>query len=135
LVYLWLSDLVVALHLAYAAFVLFGFFAILLGSVFHWSWVRNGSFRTVHLLCIGLVALEALWGVTCPLTELENYFLNEGGKAGHERSFIGRLMDTVLFYDVPEQVFTACYTILALVAFLAYLRPHTAPKRKSAFRC
>jgi hypothetical protein len=65
--YRLLADTVVAVHLTYVAFVVVGMAAILVGIVLRWSWVRNFWFRTVHLLMIGIVAVESLCGVRCPL--------------------------------------------------------------------
>jgi polyferredoxin len=90
LAYLWLADVVVAVHAAYAAFVLGGFVAILLGWIVPWAWIRNFTFRICHLFCTALVAVEAFCGVTCPLTALENLLLQKGGRPVDQRSFIGR---------------------------------------------
>jgi polyferredoxin len=120
LIYLWLADVVVAIHAAYAGFVLFGFLAILLGLFFHWAWIRNLKFRTCHLLCTALVAVEAFWGVTCPLTSLENLLLQQGGRAVDQRSFIGRWMNKLLFYEAPEEIFTLLYASLALLTLAFY---------------
>lgn len=121
MIYLWLADLVVAVHLAYAAFVLFGFLAILLGLLRDWRWIRNLKFRLAHLLCTGLVGVEAIMGATCPLTELENHLLREAGQAGYERSFMGRLMNELLFYDAPERVFTVTYILLMALTILTFI--------------
>jgi hypothetical protein len=43
-----LADAVVVLHFAYAAFVVGGFAAILLGRLLGWGWIRNLPFRIVH---------------------------------------------------------------------------------------
>jgi hypothetical protein len=119
--YLWLADAVVAVHLTYASFVLFGFVAILVGLLRSWNWTRGLRFRIVHLVCTVLVGIEALWGVTCPLTTLENSLLAKGGRAGYERSFIGELMNEVLFYDAPEEVFTVLYVLLSALTVLTFI--------------
>ncbi|MSO23551.1 MAG: DUF2784 family protein [Acidobacteria bacterium] len=116
LIYAWLSDLVVAVHLAYAGFVLFGFLAILLGPFFPRAWIRNLTFRTCHLIGTVLVAVEALWGVTCPRTALENLLLEQAGRTGHERSFIGRRMNELFSYEAPEEIFMPLYVSLAILA-------------------
>jgi cytochrome c biogenesis protein CcdA len=67
-----LADLIVVFHTAYVSFVVFGLAAILIGAVFHWGWVRNFWFRAIHLTTIGIVVIEALAGITCPLTDWEN---------------------------------------------------------------
>ncbi len=65
-----LADLIVVFHAAYVSFVVFGLVAILIGAALRWEWVRNFWFRASHLTMIGIVVLEALFGITCPLTAL-----------------------------------------------------------------
>jgi len=71
-IYDTLADLVVTIHAAYIGFVVLGFTAIVLGSAMGWRWARNLYFRVAHLAAILLVCLEALIGVSCLLTTLEN---------------------------------------------------------------
>jgi Protein of Unknown function (DUF2784) len=122
LIDLWLADLVVLVHLAYAGFVLFGFLAILVGPARRWAWTRNLRFRVIHLFCTVLVGVESVLGATCPLTTLENDLLQRGGKAGYERSFVGKLMNEVLFYDASERVFTVAYVALSLCTLLSFVQ-------------
>ncbi len=122
----------VIIHLAYATFVLVGFILILAGALFRWRWIRNPVFRWVHLVCIALVAVEAVVGLICPLTLLENWLLVGSGQAGYERTFIGQLIYDLLYYDFPAWVFTVAYVSLAaLTALILVLIP---PKRRSAAR-
>ncbi len=113
-----LSDLVVAVHLGYAAFVLVGFILILTGALLNWRWIRNRVFRWVHLGCIGLVAVEAVVGQICPLTLLENWLLVAAGQGGYGRSFFGRLFYELLYYDIAPWIFTGAYVGLALLTAL-----------------
>ena len=125
-----LSDLVVVFHLAYASFVLVGFILILAGALFRWHWIRNRVFRWVHLGCIGVVAVESVAGLICPLTLLENWLLVGSGQAGYERTFIGQLIYDLLYYDFPAGVFTVAYVSLAaLTALTLVLIP---PIRRTA---
>jgi len=125
-----LSDLVVVFHLAYASFVVVGFVLILVGALLKWRWIRNRVFRWVHLGCIALVAVEAVVGLICPLTLLENWLLVGSGQAGYERTFIGQLIYDLLYYDFPTWVFTVTYVSLAaLTALTLVLIP---PMRRSA---
>jgi len=121
MVYNLLADLIVLVHLAYAGFVVVGFLLILIGQLWGWSWTRHQGFRIVHLSFIGFVALEALLGVDCPLTVLENRLLIAAGQESYQRSFIGHLADRLLFYNAPEWVFSAIYCVLFLLSVLAYL--------------
>lgn len=127
-----LSDLVVFVHLCYATFVAVGFLLILIGAALGWRWIRNRTFRWVHLGCITLVAVEAVVGQICPLTLLENWLLVGSGQAGYERTFIGQLLYNLLYYDFPAWVFTAAYVSLAaLTALTLVLIP---PARRPAAR-
>jgi hypothetical protein len=122
---LLLADVVLLLHVGYAAFVIGGLLVVPLGGWLGWRWVRARRFRLAHVLCTAVVAVEALIGVMCPLTWFEHALLTASGAAGYERSFIGHLLYRLLYYDGPAWVFTATYTVLALtvVVFYRYLPP------------
>lgn len=115
------ADLVVIFHLIFAGFVIFGFFALVVGSIFGWAWTYRKRFRIGQLLCVVFVASEALFGVTCPLTALENQLLRAAGRSGYDRSFAGQLANQLLFYDAPEWVFSLIYVTLAFFSLLAFL--------------
>jgi hypothetical protein len=115
-----LADGVLFLHVGYAAFVIGGLLAVLLGAWLGWRWIRARSFRIVHLLCTAIVAVEALIGVMCPLTWVEHALLVASGTAGYERSFIGQLLYWLLYYDAPLWVFSVAYTVLALTVIACY---------------
>jgi hypothetical protein len=90
--------------------------------------VRNPWFRYLHLGAIAFVALEAIIGMTCPLTEWEDA-LRGGARA---ESFVGRWVRYFLFYRAPEWVFTALY-VAWTAATLVTLRlvPPRARRRGS----
>jgi Protein of Unknown function (DUF2784) len=85
-----------------------------------WRWVRARHFRLAHVLCTATVAVEALIGVICPLTWLEDVLLRASGAAGYERSFIGHLLYRLLYYDAPAWMFTVVYALLALTVVMLY---------------
>ena len=66
-----LADFIVFVHLAYVAFALVGLLLTLLGLALRWQWVRNLRFRVIHLVMVEVVALEGLFNIRCPLTDLE----------------------------------------------------------------
>jgi hypothetical protein len=69
-----MADLVLSLHLCYVGFVLIGQALIVIGACRGWKWVRNPWFRCAHVLAIGIVVVESLLGITCPLSTWEmNY--------------------------------------------------------------
>jgi Protein of Unknown function (DUF2784) len=123
-----MADIVVALHAAYVAIVVFGFVAILIGYAAHWSWVRNFYFRIVHLAMITVVCAEALGGISCPLTRLENALRLKGGESGYTRDFIGYWLDWLIFYNAPSWVFMAVYLLFGmLVLSTLWLVPVRCP--------
>lgn len=131
---LWLADGVVLLHAAYVGFVIFGLLAILLGVTLHWRWVRNFWFRLAHFAAILIVALEALLGVVCPLTDLENYLRSRGGAGSESGSFIGRWLHE-LIVEVSETQLTVAYVAFGAVVLLVFvLAPPRWPGSQSVSR-
>ncbi len=114
----FLTDLEVAFHLAYVGFVAVGFILILVGAALKWAWILKRWFRYLHLGAIALVAAEALVGLICPLTLLENWLLISSGQPGKERTFIGQLLYHLLYYDFPLWIFSVAYLALTILAIL-----------------
>jgi hypothetical protein len=123
-----LADIVALVHLGYVVFVMLGFALIVAGIICGWMWIRNPWFRILHLAAIIAVVMEAIVGVNCPLTLLE-FELRYPTEPFQERvSFIGTLIDTVLFYDAPSWVFTAVYCGFAVAVLITFIM--APPKRK-----
>ena len=110
-----IADAVLVVHALFVLFVVGGFVLILLGAG-RWGWVRNRSFRILHLAAIGFVTAEALLGITCPLTLWEDVL--RGGSPG--TSFVARWVARLLYYDFPEWVFAAAYFAFALAVLWAW---------------
>ncbi|HET6328066.1 MAG TPA: DUF2784 domain-containing protein [Planctomycetaceae bacterium] len=124
------ADAVVVLHATYVGFVIFGELAILLGIVLRWGWIRNRTFRLLHLLAILVVVLEAWCGLTCPLTTWENWLREQAGQTVEEGDFIGRWVHHALFYRADPEVFAIIYSAFgALVVFSLIVAP---PRWRSA---
>ncbi len=113
--YGFLADVIVAAHLVYVSFVVFGQLAIFAGVIFKWSWIRNPWFRFLHLAMISIVALEAILDITCPLTTWEDSLRRLAHQPVEEGTFIGRLLHNLMFFDGPAWVFTTCYIGFALL--------------------
>ncbi|MBI2316126.1 MAG: DUF2784 domain-containing protein [Betaproteobacteria bacterium] len=120
-----LADTILAVHFLFVLFVVCGFALILAGAALAWNWIRNRAFRLAHLAAIGLVAAESLAGIACPLTVWEDALRRAGGP---ERSFIGRWLSRLLYYDSPEWVFTLAYALFAVAVALAW---HFVPPRRA----
>jgi Protein of Unknown function (DUF2784) len=111
------ADLLLALHFLVVAFIVGGLLLTWIGAALGWRWVRNPWFRYLHLAAIAFVALEAIVGMTCPLTGWEDA-LRGGARA---ESFVGRWLRYFLYYRAPEWVFAWLYAGWA-VATLVTLR-------------
>jgi hypothetical protein len=131
--YGFLADAVVVLHAAYVCFIVFGLLAILLGVFIGWRWVRSFWFRTVHLVMIAIVALEAAFGVRCPLTVLENHWREAAGEMTETGSFMGRLAHNLIFIDAPPWIFPVLHISFGAIVLATFiLAPPQWPWRKLA---
>lgn len=127
--YLILADLVLFMHVLVVIFVVFGLLLTLIGWGKGWQWVRDWRFRTVHLLCVMVVAIQAWAGIICPLTSLEMWLRKQGQGDLYERSFISHWMKTLLYYDLPAWVFIAAYTVFGLLVIVIWIL--LRPKRRA----
>src|SRR6202162_4071614 len=106
----WLADAVLVVHVLFVLCVVGGF-ALILAGAGRWSWIRNRAFRISHVAAIVFVAAEALLGITCPLTSWEDVLRATGRE---ERSFIGRWLAWLLYYNLSEWVLAIAYFAVAL---------------------
>jgi polyferredoxin len=111
-----LADIVLIAHFLFVAFVVGGLVLIWAGATLGWAWVRNFRFRVAHLAAIAFVAGEAIAGIWCPLTVWEDALRGAHG----EKSFVARWVHRVMFYDLPEWVFTTAYVLFALVVVASW---------------
>jgi hypothetical protein len=158
--YAFLADVLVVIHTAFCGFVLFGQVLITLvwlsrlfqaaasvdeapgyrlpvfGWVSRWGWVRNPWFRTIHLLCILTVAVEAYYQYQCPLTTWEEELRVMAGQKDvfEEGSFTGRLLNEILFSrdydpDLIHKIHMAfgAFVFFTFLCFPPRFRPKKAP--------
>ena len=130
--YLLAADVMLALHVLFVAFVVVSLVLILAGKLLGWSWVRNRRFRIAHLVAIGIVVLQAWFGMICPLTTVEMALRARAGDATYAGSFIAHWLDSLLYYQAPAWVFAVCYTAFGalVVASWFWVRP-VKPKERS----
>jgi glycopeptide antibiotics resistance protein len=100
-----LADLVLITHFAIAAFLALGMLLIPLGAYWHWAWVRSRRLRQIHMGLMVLIAIEALFHITCPLTTLEAYLR----KSTAPESFWAEQLGKILYWDLPLEFFTILY--------------------------
>jgi hypothetical protein len=100
-----LADLVLITHFAIAAFLALGMLLIPLGAYWHWAWVRSRRLRQIHMGLMILIAIEALFHITCPLTTLEAYLR----KSTAPESFWADQLGKILYWELPLEFFTILY--------------------------
>lgn len=121
------ADVILFIHVLFVVFVIFSLVFIIIGKFLSWAWVRNPWFRLAHFLAISVVVLQSWLGMACPLTDWEKAFRIKAGDSVYSGSFISHWLDTLLFYQAPEWVFTACYTAFGLLVAFSWfwVRPRS----------
>ena len=84
-----LATLTLLVHLAFIFFCVGGGLVCLYD--FKWSYI--------HLPAVGWGAATEFFGIVCPLTDLENFFLRRAGAAAYEDDFIGRYLLAAIYPD------------------------------------
>ena len=115
---LLLADFILVVHFAFVLFVVGSLPLIWIGAVAGWRWIRNFRYRVAHLAAILFVSAETAAGIWCPLTLWEDALRG----TAQDKSFIARLVHSVLFYDLPVWVFTATYFAFAILVALTWWR-------------
>ena len=107
------------------AFNVLGLVAIPAGAALGWSWVRIRGWRALHVLSWVVVAIQAVAGRACFLTDWQDGLTGGGA---HD-PLIMRWVNSVIYWDLPMWAFTALY--LALFAAVIGLW-FAVPPRRSA---
>ncbi len=119
--YGFLADAILVVHTGFVLFVVVGFVLTVAGLAAGWSWVRNRTFRVVHLVAIGFVVVQAWLGQLCPLTIWESALRRRAGEAGYEESFVGHWLGRFLYYEAEPWVFTLVYTLFGAAVIAVWL--------------
>ncbi len=97
-----IADLLVVVHFAFIAFVVFGGFLVL-------KW---GRISLLHIPCAVWGVLIELRGWICPLTPLENHFRQAAGGAGYTGGFIDQYVVPLVY---PEGLTRGMQIALGIV--------------------
>jgi hypothetical protein len=127
-----LADAVLALHVAFVAFVVAGLLLIVAGNLLAWRWVNAWWFRVLHLAAIVTVAAESWVGIVCPLTSFETWLRAHAHEAVYGGSFIEYWLQRILYYDAPAWMFTVAYTLFGTVVAATWWR---FPPQRRRRRC
>ena len=123
-----LADFIVFVHAAYVSFIVLGMVAIVLGVVLRWSWIRNIWFRVAHLTAIGIVVIETMLGIPCPLTVWEAQLRKTAGQVAYTGDFLGYWLHQLIFFRAEPWVFTSIYMLFGLAVLITFF---LAPPRWS----
>jgi len=82
----------------------------------------------MHLGAVAFVAFEAVLGIACPLTLMEDALR---GAVHTDAGFVQCWLGRILYWDFPAWVFTATYVLLALLAWLLW---HGVPPDRAQAR-
>lgn len=119
-----LAGAVLLLHLGVVLFNVLGLLVIPLGAWRGWNFVRIKWWRALHLLCWGVVALQAILGRACFLTIWESELLTRAGEQGDAAPLIERWVNALIYWPLPIWVFAVLYIALGLgVLVLWWLVP------------
>ena len=129
--HLMLADFVFLLHAGVVLFNAGGLLLILTGGTLGWRWVRHRGFRLAHVALMGFVTAEAVLGMTCPLTVLEDWLRG----VATEQSFVQRWVTALVYWNAPPWVFAVLYVaILSAVIVAWFVWPPADSVRQSARR-
>jgi len=108
-----LADAILALHVGVVAFVVLVAFAIPVGGLLGWRWVRGFALRATHLALMLVIALQAWLGRLCPLTVWEQALRTRAGRDTYGESFIQYWLSRLIFFEAPWWAFVLAYTAFA----------------------
>jgi hypothetical protein len=112
-----LTDTVVIVHFAYLAFVVGGGFLV---RRYRWLIVP-------HLLALAWgIYVEALPGMLCPLTPLENHFARLAGAEGYEGGYIEHYLVPIIY---PDGLTPTAQRWLAMALIAVNVIAYTWPRR------
>ena len=112
-----LADLTVAVHFAFVVFVVAG--GVL---------ARRHRFLVIpHLAAVAWgVSMEAVPGLVCPLTPLENALAARAGEAGYEGSFIEHYLVPLMY---PGWLTRAAQWVLAAAVVVVNIAVYAWPRQ------
>ena len=100
------ADLILIFHFCIVFFVVFGLIALPIGCLRNYNWTRYTKLRAAHMLLMGFITLEAILGITCPLTILENILR----QIEYQQSFVSYWLSLFIYWDLPIYFFVTLYS-------------------------
>ena len=126
-----LAQVVLAVHIVIAGFVIFGIAAVPLGIKFGWPFIYVFWWRLLHIIAMGAVALQKLMGNSCFLSIWEFRLVDIAGRVPHPTPVFQNIGEHVLYWNLPLWFFAALYTALFIFVLVMWF---VAPPRFQAKR-
>ena len=124
------ADLVLIIHFCIVFFVTFGLIAVPIGYLRNYTWTRNMQMRVVHMLFMGFITVEAILGITCPLTIIENILRH----IEYQQSFVSYWISRFIYWNLPANFFIILYTSCFIWSVIFWrVHPPIYPNRKWVF--
>jgi len=121
------ADLILIIHFCIVFFVVSGLVALPIGCLRNYSWTRNTKFRIAHMSLMGFITLEAIFGITCPLTILENILR----QIEYQQSFVSYWLSNFMYWDLPTYFFVTLYSACFIWSLIFWkLHPPNYSNRK-----
>lgn len=119
--YQFLANAVLVCHVGIVLFIVSGLVLTLVGGARRWAWVRNFYFRALHTAGIVYIAMQAWFGIVCPLTTWEMWLRERAGQRVYEGDFIAFWLRKLLFFEAQPWVFIVAYSVFGLLVVLSWL--------------
>jgi hypothetical protein len=103
-----LAALILAIHLGIILFNVIGLAIIPIGAWRGWDFVHAPVWRLLHIASWTIVAVQAVLGRACFLTDWQSVV--EGG-SGTAEPLVMRWVDRAIYWPLPIWVFSAIYLL------------------------
>jgi Protein of Unknown function (DUF2784) len=123
---LHVAQIVLALHMAIALFVIFGMVAIPIGALRHWPPVFGFGWRFAHLAVVLGIAVQKLLGQTCFLSVWEFNLLDRASQAHARVPLIHAWAIDIMHWNMPLWFFTVLY--VAVLLYIVWLWRAVPPR-------
>jgi len=124
------ANVILIFHFMYVLFIAVGLLIIYLGYLMKWKFIGNPIFRWTHLSAMGIVIVELLFGIFCPLTEWEAELRGSQTTSLYSSGFIPYWVHRLLFYNWSVWVFSLIYIITFILIIVAmFIIPPRYKKR------
>lgn len=116
------AEVTLLLHFAWIVFVVTGAFFLRRR---RWRW------RLVHLAAVCYSVAIEIFGWICPLTYLEQWFLEQAGRHSYEGDFITHYLERLIYLHVPQWLLVSLVVALLAVTLFLYFWPRRGTRDSS----